>query len=315
MSICKYNNCKIKPRNNEYCYKHRSKNIDFRKLYEEKCSENEELHKKIKVLEEENKKYKEKLESNIEKKIQNGLETSEKIYSPKENKIEVKNNYKKDSLIVNRKEVQSHGFFWEKEIITKVYGVTEDEMKQIKYNSKMDVPSVFNHIGKYDVSIKTTNNKNTVCMADCLRIFDSVNCSNPFRLVVVNYYQNTLTTKKIKNIVEIDLTSSHDILFGQIKRSQIEELNNIVKSVPNNRKPTKEEHKRMYSYRDQLKNLSGYIYFNIKCNSTQSRLQCSFNNFEKFMEKNPQRIISKSDGNNFMGCVISDEIFSTPRIF
>ena len=31
MSICKYNNCRIKPRNNEYCYKHRSRQIDFKK--------------------------------------------------------------------------------------------------------------------------------------------------------------------------------------------------------------------------------------------------------------------------------------------
>ena len=45
MNTCKYNSCIIKPRNNnEYCFKHRTKNIDFKKLYEEKCIE---LHKKI----------------------------------------------------------------------------------------------------------------------------------------------------------------------------------------------------------------------------------------------------------------------------
>ena len=300
MSSCKYNNCKIRPRNHEYCYKHRSINIDFKKLYELKCDELEKVNKKLEILENENKLYKEKLYKN------DSIIITDKIYD---------NSEKKENFIEKKKEVQSHGFFWEKELITKVYGATEEEIRHIKYNSKMDLPSCFNHIGNYDVSIKTTNNDNMVCMADCLRIFDAVDSGDPFHLVVIHYYQNTLTTKKIKSIIEIDLTSSRSILFGEIKRFQIEDLNKIIKSVPNKRKPTKEEHLKMYSYRDHLKKISGYIYFNIKCNSTQSRLQCSFNNFKKFMENNPSRIISKNVGNKFIGCEITEEIISTPRIF
>ena len=58
-----------------------------------------------------------------------------------------------------RKEVQSHGFSWEKEIIMNVYGATSEELKEIKYNSKMDLPSKFNHLDNCDISVKTSLKK------------------------------------------------------------------------------------------------------------------------------------------------------------
>ena len=70
-------------------------------------------------------------------------------------------------------EVQSHGFVWERELCEKVYGATMDEMKGIKYTSKMDLPGKFNRLDNCDLSIKTSCSPNTVCMADCLRVFDA----------------------------------------------------------------------------------------------------------------------------------------------
>lgn len=215
-----------------------------------------------------------------------------------------------------RTEVQGHGFTFEKEIICNVYGATIEELNKIKYTNKMDLPAELNRLDKCDVSIKTTCNKNAVCMADALRIYDAVSSEKIMHMTVIYYHQNDATnTKNIVEIIEVDLTNSCNLLFGTLTRSQIEELVNAVKSVPQKRKPTEEEYKKMYSIRDSLQILSSAIHLDIKCNSTQSRLQCSFNHFQKFIEDNPTRVIEKSNTNEFRGGVISSQIVSSRRVF
>ena len=212
-------------------------------------------------------------------------------------------------------EVQSHGFGWEKEIL-QLYGATVEELNDIPYTSKVDLPYYLNRLNMCDISVKTTKSSNTVCMADCLRLFDAINMStNPIHLVVIIYNQNTPNTKKISNIIEVDLTNSRELLFGTLNRGQLLELDTLVKRVPQNRKPTNEEHTQMYNIRTQLQELSGSIYLNIKCNSQQSRLQCSFNHFQQFITNNPTRIIATSNNNEFHGGMISSSIISTPRKF
>ena len=216
----------------------------------------------------------------------------------------------------NEKEVQSHGFTWEKDIICNVYGATPEELKNIKYTNKMDLPAENNRLEKCGLSIKTSCSPNTVCMADCLRIFDMVSSGDSNHMTVIHYTQDdTTNTKNVSTITEVDLTNTRDLLFGTLTRSQIEELDKVIKSVPQKRKPTEEEHTRMYSLRDSLQQLSGAIYFNIKCNSTQSRLQCSFNRFQEFIEKNPEKIVAKSNTNEFRGGSISSSIISSRRNF
>lgn len=215
-----------------------------------------------------------------------------------------------------RKEVQSHGFSWELEINCNVYGATCEELEAIKYTSKMDLPAHLNRLDKCDLSVKTTGRQNTVCMADCLRIFDAVSCGKRVHMTVIYYIQDdTDTTKKIVTITEVDLTDSCDLLFGTLERCQVEELDKVVKSIPQKRKPTKEEYDNMYSLRDSLQKLSGAIHLDIKCNSTQSRLQCSFNRFQQFVEKNPTRIVAKSNTHEFRGGAISSKITSSRRVF
>lgn len=223
----------------------------------------------------------------------------------------------KVEMASQRKEVQAHGFSWEKDIICNVYGVTTEELKEkgIKYTSKMDLPANLNRLDKCDVSIKTSCSPNTVCMADCLRLFDSVSNGKAIHMIVVHFIQDTNNTKKIKTITEVDLTGTHDLLFGTLTRYQIEELDKVVKSVPQKRKPTEEEHEKMYSLRDSLQKLSCAILLSIKCNSTQSRLQCCFNHFQKFIEENPTKLVAKSNTNEFRGGVISSQITSSSRCF
>ena len=219
-------------------------------------------------------------------------------------------------MATQRKEVQGHGFSWEKEIISRVYGVTAEELAGIKYTSKMDLPSHLNRLDGCDVSIKTSCSANAVCMADCLRIFDEVSSGKPLHLVVIHYKQDDSTnTKKITGIIEIDLTDSREALFGSLTRAQIEELDAAVKSVPQKRKPTEEEYTKMYAIRDALQPSCGALHLDIKCNSTQSRLQCSFNHFQTFIEKNPSRVTAKSSTNEFRGAAISAEIQSSRRTF
>jgi hypothetical protein len=218
---------------------------------------------------------------------------------------------------VVKKEVQSHGFTWEKQILINVYGATPDELKAIKYTSKMDLPANLNRIDdNCAVSIKTSCNPKIVCMADCLRIFDAVSSDVPFHLTVIHYNQNDTTNKKvISSIIEVDLTNSAALLFGKLTRAEIESLVNIVKAIPKNRAPTADEHCQMYEKRDTLQTTSGAIQLNIKCDSKkQRRLQCSFNSFQDFIEKNPERIISKSNTHEFRGGAISNEIESSRRI-
>lgn len=209
-------------------------------------------------------------------------------------------------------EVQSHGFFWENELKTKVYGAKPDELKTIKYTDKFDLPSAYNHLDSCNLSIKTTKIPNTVCMADCLRLYDAVSSNEPLHLVVV-FFKQCNTQKVVTSIVEVDLTNSRELLFGTLTRDQLKELDDAIKSVPQKRKPTSEEHKKIYDMKKALR--TGAIILNIKCNSTQSRLQCSFNKFQSFLQANPSLIVAKSDTSHFRGGVISETHTSAPRVF
>jgi hypothetical protein len=221
-----------------------------------------------------------------------------------------------NSIKMSRNEVQAHGFTWEKELLHNVYGATVEEIKSFQYTSKMDLPAPLNRKDGCDVSIKTTCSPHSICMADCLRIYDAVSSGIPFHMTVVQYTQDDSTqTKHLVSITEVDLTSSKQELFGSLTRGEIEELQLAVKAVPHKRKPTEEEYAHMYGIRDRLQSLSGAIRLDIKCNSTQSRLQCSFNHFQTFLEKNPLRIVARSTTGEFRGGHIVTELKSGRRVF
>jgi hypothetical protein len=209
---------------------------------------------------------------------------------------------------------QAHGFSLEKDIMRMIYHMTEEEIKSIPYTSKVDIPAEFNRLDHCDVSIKTSCSPHMVCMADCLRFYDSVSSKTPIHMIVVHYSQLG-DIKKIMTIIEIDLTDSCEALFGSLTRAEIETLDRTVKAIPQKKKPTEEERKTMYDIRDSLQKQSGAIHLDIKCNSTQSRLQCSFNRFQKFIENHPTRIIAKSNTHEFRGGALSPQIVSSRRVF
>lgn len=215
-----------------------------------------------------------------------------------------------------RKEVQAHGFNWERELIFQVYGATEDELKKVKYTNKMDLPASLNRLNQVDLSIKTSCSANAVCMADCLRIYDAVASGTPFHMTVVHYIQDDATNhKRLASITEVNLTAATEELFGTLTRDELAELDALIKSVPQKRKPTEMEHTKIYALRDKLQAKSGAIHMDPKCNSQQSRLQCSFNAFQKFLKDHPERVIATSTTNAFRGGSISSELVSGRRVF
>jgi len=221
----------------------------------------------------------------------------------------------KMSEMPKKNEVQKHGFTWEGEMIRNVYKCSES----ISYTGAIDLPAHLNRLESCRVSIKTTGSPNAVCMGDCLRVYDAVSGDVPIHATVMAYVQNDETkTKKIKSIVEVDITNSRTLLFGNLSRARIEELDQLVKKVPQKRSPTPEEYKAMYDLRDVLHALAGNdaaIHLDIKCNSQQSRLQCSFNRWVSFVANNPDRVVAVGDASSFRGGSICAEISSARRTF
>lgn len=211
-------------------------------------------------------------------------------------------------------EVQQHGFSWEKDLLRNVYGATDEQLKAIKYTNKMDLPAPLNALEPVDISIKTTGSANTVCMADCLRIFDAVNSKAPLHMTVVHYKQEG-DVKRLVSITEVNLTDSKELLFGSLTREDILRLDTLVKRVPQKRSPTPEEHTALYQLQEELQAKSGAIYLNIKCNSQQSRLQCSFNRFQTFLTSYPDRIVAQSTTHEFRGKPMLQEVASGRRQF
>lgn len=207
--------------------------------------------------------------------------------------------------------VQNHGFVWENEIKFNIYNV---QAGNIKHTSVMDIPADLNGLTGIDQSVKTTGSKNQVCLGDALRIFDNISSGKPYHMTCLHYKQDTANTKKVVWIVELDLTSSKVQLFGNISRDEIVTLSQLVKTVPSTRKPTNDEHKMMYTFRNEIQTKVGFLKLAIKCNSTQSRLQCTFGSFQKFLETHKERVVAYSATNEFRGGVVSNSIQSSRRI-
>ena len=213
-------------------------------------------------------------------------------------------------------EVQSHGFTWEKDLLHNVYGMTDAEKAQISYTERFDLPARFNHLEPANISVKCIGEKNAICMGDALRVYDEVSNEDIIHLTVVHYKQ-VGETKEVASIKELNLTKSKDLLFGSLTREQIQELDRLIKAVPQKRAPTDDEKAAIKAKQAELNRLTGFLQFNPKVNTQQSRLQCSFSckSFQSFLTKNPERIVAQSISTLFRGSLISAVIQSSRRVF
>ena len=137
--------------------------------------------------------------------------------------------------------VQNHGFFWEHELLVNVYRVDPYELKKVGHTSPFDGPAHLNRLTGIDMSIKTTGNSGTICLGDCLRIYEDVSSGKPYHMTVLHYKQDDATkTKNVMWITEIELTSSIQLMFGDLTREDISSLfrRNVVQQRKNTQQST-----------------------------------------------------------------------------
>jgi hypothetical protein len=211
-------------------------------------------------------------------------------------------------------EVQRHGFTWQRDISINVYGAIEDELNTIGYTAKDDLPANLNRLDNVIVSIKTTKRDNTIDLGDFLRFYDTIVSGEKIHMTVIFYIQNG-DYKSVKKIIEVNLTNCSKLLFGDINRSDIEELDKIVKDIPHGPR-TIQEKENTKLVNKKIKDKCPCIIPNVKADSkNQRRLQCSFNKFQDFIRNNARLVISESDNNQFRGGSIQSQILSGPRTF
>ena len=216
-------------------------------------------------------------------------------------------------------ENQAHGKIWEKNVGMNVYKATEAELKSVSHSAPIDVPRTFNRLESIDISIKTSG-KDTIDMADIVRVFDEVNREETFHMTRVLWEQKDPTTKKLKDIIEVDLTKSANILFGSIKREQLVNLVTMAKAVGKVRPDVSREQRAIqiasvYNMRDELQKNSGFMHFHLMFYTKHpSRVQGQFTQFSRFIKEHPERVIAQSQTGDFRGGKIAEEIVSTPRL-
>lgn len=211
----------------------------------------------------------------------------------------------KNKKATSKKEVQEHGFFWEKHILRNCFNITEDNLKSIGYTAKHDLPKELNTEG-FNISCKCSKSLNDVNMGDPIRLFDAVNNKDDSIHLIIFFWKQYKGTKKVIKNYEIDITDQKDLLFGKITKDDLETLRNIVCKIPTKSKPSPEQHKTMYDLRNKLHEKKGALRLDIKCNSQQSRIQCTIHKFTEFIVEHSNLVISSNETNEFRGKSIPD---------
>tara|TARA_B100001142_G_C14249815_1_gene622757 strand:+ start:51 stop:812 length:762 start_codon:yes stop_codon:yes gene_type:complete len=167
---------------------------------------------------------------------------------------------------------QKHGFIFENEIRTKVFGLDAAEND----TNIHDIPSVFNKYNNNEnISIKVTMS-GCICCGDILR-FMQYDFSKKNTMIVILCDQIG-ELKIVKTIYEIDYNRHcHNMLFGTLSYHQLKHYVDSVKSIPTNVKG--KEAKNIFNYLDEKKELNKLYNFKININpkvdGSQSRVQCS----------------------------------------
>jgi hypothetical protein len=196
---------------------------------------------------------------------------------------------------------QEFGFVIENILRTKVFDLPE----KLNDTKQYDIPAEENKFDSTEnISIKTSGS-NTICLGDCLRIFNSETT-----LILIMYKQLD-SKRKITEIIEVTLNQDFKrILFGSITELELKTLVSYIKAIPAGKasSETKKTYKKMAS---QLK---GLIRINPKVDSKkQRRLQCSIPKIQKLLEQYPQFIRSRSQ-DTLRGIKIDDTYTCPKRI-
>ena len=210
-------------------------------------------------------------------------------------------------------EEQSHGFVFEEHIRCKVYNIDA----RVPYHSEVDIPRELNSIENADVSIKTCGLRNTLCLGDASRFYNFT--KGVCHIIVMWYRQESSSeTKEIVDIVHFDLSNLDSELWGSLTANDISKLDALVKTVSPKSRPTASQSAAIKAMRSEMR--SGRVSLSVKCNSQQSRLQCTFSGFRDFVKMHPERILhsgirrdAPQGGVTFRNVFIPDISKSPPR--
>jgi hypothetical protein len=172
-------------------------------------------------------------------------------------------------------ENQQHGFLWESEIKTKVFGLIGPD----PYTAVHDVDRSRNSLNSNEnVSIKTTGSE-TLCMGDALRVF----CYEEgveHTCIAIRYDQGA-EQKTLTHVYELDLMQ-RELLWGRVTKEDIEALDTLVRSMPSGQR-NPDIDRAIKEKKAELNARSGAVRFNPKIDSkTQRRLQCSIPKFATY---------------------------------
>jgi hypothetical protein len=198
---------------------------------------------------------------------------------------------------------QNHGFLWESDIKSKVFGLVENA----PYTAVHDVDRSRNTLNPNEnVSIKTTGS-DTLCMGDALRVF---NYEDGFlHTGIVVQYKQCGEEKVLHRVYEIDLTQ-RELLWGSVKKEDIEALDSLVRSVPHGERPI-ELALAIKEKKKELNTKSGIVRFNPKIdNKVQRRLQCTIPKFAT----HPTLIKYANSEPLLRGVLIAASFLSRPRV-
>jgi hypothetical protein len=197
--------------------------------------------------------------------------------------------YKKSRLLCNMDECgtesQSHGFFWENHIKTKIFGITEKS----SYTCIHDISKEQNRFDESEnISIKTMGG-DTLFLGSALRIFEYSPDEKHTCMVIV--YRQREDKKTVSRVVEFSLDRK-DVLFGTVTAADILELEHMIRSLPKSGRVPKSAREESEAKKKDMNKRSTAIQFNIKIDSqTQRRLQCSIPKFDAFLTKNADIVL------------------------
>ncbi len=213
--------------------------------------------------------------------------------------------YMSNSSLYNQS--QGHGFFWEAEVVQKVFNLPPKDNDTSKY----DISSENNRFGDGHVSIKTTGSS-SVGLGDIIRFYTG-DFDSGYSIIIIRYSQKG-EKKAIKETIEIAYTKElRDYLFGTAGIDVLQEYVSFVKSIPAGPvpKPLKDSYKAKKKAIQKGHGMA--IGINPKVDSkSQRRVQCSFN-IEKIIAAFPGCLKYKSLDGEVRGARLTESIDSPRR--
>jgi hypothetical protein len=211
--------------------------------------------------------------------------------------------------IVESKQSQHHGFVFENQIRTRVFGMSSEKND----TGKHDIPKDRNTLNSNEnVSIKMTKT-NGICCADILRFYD-YEFSDENTMIIGQYKQNG-NQKNITRIVELDYNKNlHQYLFGTASREELSAYVDMVKAIPRG-KPSERLRKEILQKKKDIEKTHGMnIQISPKIDSgSQRRVQCMIKNIDDIIRNMPANLRSLSSDGVIRGIKIDTVIASTVR--